>query len=73
MTTTTTHRDPHTVSLIDLDDRIVELENWPRSLGDALSRDPRCGCEEDGEGARCDWDDINTLEHVYAVRMAGAA
>jgi hypothetical protein len=35
---------------------------WPTSIPDAIDNDPRCGCAEDGEGAKCWWDDTQVLE-----------
>ncbi|MFF2388919.1 hypothetical protein [Agromyces sp. NPDC058104] len=62
------HQDPESVPLRTLEDRMAQIAAGPSSYSD-----PRCGCEEDGAGAKCDWDDLATLEHVYAVRMAAAA
>lgn len=67
------HYDPASVSLSMLDARIERLSSWPLDIRDAYYHDPRCGCEEDGEGAKCDWDDVNVLEHEIAVRLAAAA
>ncbi|UOE45932.1 hypothetical protein [Agromyces larvae] len=67
----TEHRDPGTVPLRTLEDRIVRLAAWPVDLHDALMGDPRCGCgAPDGN---CDWDDVRTLEAVYVERSRDAA
>lgn len=70
------HRDPNLVELRALEGRIEILQSIPETYADALAavyNDPRCGCGADDEGSMCDWDDLRTLEHVYAHRMAAAA
>lgn len=54
--------NPELVSAEDINARYTRMMEWPTSIPDAIDNDPRCGCAEDGEGAKCWWDDTQVLE-----------
>lgn len=53
--------DLSTISNKAIEARLTQLDRWPMNYADAIDNDPRCGCEADGEGAACVWDDVEAL------------
>ena len=49
------------VTSAHLQSRAYVLATWPRTLAEAMSDDPRCGCAEDGSGVVCQWDDYEGI------------
>lgn len=57
-----THRDPYTLTMAELESRIETILEWPRTYGDALDNDPRCGCDPE-----CPYDDVMELDRALAI------
>lgn len=52
-----------------LSDRFELLCVWPRTYAES-SNDPHCGCGEDGEGGRCEWDSTYAIDAELSKRAA---